>query len=29
MIAVSRKNVQGIGNTLDATFYMRFWLISK
>ncbi len=29
MIAVSQKAVQGINNTLDATFYMRFWLISK
>jgi hypothetical protein len=29
MVAVSRKNVQGIGSTLDAAFYMRFWLISK
>ena len=29
MIAVSRKNVTGIGSTLDAAFYMRFWLISK
>jgi peptide/nickel transport system substrate-binding protein len=29
MIAVGRKNVSGIPSTLDATFYMRFWLISK
>jgi peptide/nickel transport system substrate-binding protein len=29
MIAVSRKNVKGIDSTLDAAFYMRFWLISK
>jgi peptide/nickel transport system substrate-binding protein len=29
MIAVSQKNVQGIDNTLDPTYYMRFWLISK
>lgn len=29
MIAVSRKNVQGIDSTLDAAYYMRFWLISK
>ena len=29
MIAVSQKDVQGIDNTLDATYYMRFWLISK
>jgi peptide/nickel transport system substrate-binding protein len=29
MIAVSQKNVQGIDSTLDAAFYMRFWLISK
>ncbi|HZS30287.1 MAG TPA: ABC transporter substrate-binding protein [Gaiellaceae bacterium] len=29
MIAVSQKNVQGINNTLDAAYYMRFWLISK
>jgi peptide/nickel transport system substrate-binding protein len=29
MIAVSQKNVQGIDSTLDAAYYMRFWLISK
>jgi peptide/nickel transport system substrate-binding protein len=29
MIAVGRSNVKGIDSTLDATYYMRFWLISK
>jgi peptide/nickel transport system substrate-binding protein len=29
MIAVSRNNVTGIDQTLDAAFNMRFWLISK
>jgi peptide/nickel transport system substrate-binding protein len=29
MIAVSRNNVKGIDKTLDPTFIMRFWLISK
>jgi peptide/nickel transport system substrate-binding protein len=29
MIAVSQKDVQGIDKTLDPTYYMRFWLISK
>jgi peptide/nickel transport system substrate-binding protein len=29
MIAVSHKDVQGIDQTLDPTFIMRFWLISK
>jgi peptide/nickel transport system substrate-binding protein len=29
MIAVGRKNVKGISSTLDATYYMRFWLVSK
>jgi hypothetical protein len=29
MIAVSQKNVNGIDQTLDPTFIMRFWLISK
>jgi peptide/nickel transport system substrate-binding protein len=29
MIAVGRKNVNGIDSTLDATYYMRFWQISK
>lgn len=29
MIAVSQPSVQGIDNTLDATYYMRFWLLSK
>jgi peptide/nickel transport system substrate-binding protein len=29
MIAVSHDNVQGIDQTLDPTFIMRFWLISK
>jgi peptide/nickel transport system substrate-binding protein len=29
MIAVGRSNVKGIPSTLDATYYMRFWLISK
>lgn len=29
MIAVGRSNVHGIPSTLDATYYMRFWLISK
>jgi peptide/nickel transport system substrate-binding protein len=29
MIAVSQKDVQGIDETLDPTFIMRFWLISK
>jgi peptide/nickel transport system substrate-binding protein len=29
MIAVSQKNVEGIDQTLDPTFIMRFWLVSK
>ncbi|HKG43989.1 MAG TPA: ABC transporter substrate-binding protein [Gaiellaceae bacterium] len=29
MVAVSRNNVKNIGRTLDPTFIMRFWLISK
>ncbi len=29
MVAVSRDNVNGIDETLDPTFIMRFWLISK
>ena len=29
MIAVGRSNIQGISSTLDAAFYMRFWLLSK
>jgi len=29
MIAAGRSNVSGIPSTLDATYYMRFWLISK
>jgi len=29
MVAVSRDNVNGIDQTLDPTFIMRFWLISK
>ena len=29
MIAVTRRNVKGIHETLDPTFIMRFWLISK
>jgi hypothetical protein len=29
MVAVSRSNVKGIERTLDASFNMRFWLISK
>jgi peptide/nickel transport system substrate-binding protein len=29
MIAVAQKDVQGIDDTLDPTFIMRFWLISK
>ncbi len=29
MIAVGRSNVKGIPSTLDATYYMRFWKISK
>ena len=29
MVAVSRDNVDGIDSTLDPTFIMRFWLISK
>ena len=29
MIAVGRSNVKGIDSTLDATYYMRFWLVSK
>jgi peptide/nickel transport system substrate-binding protein len=29
MIAVSRTNVKGVDKTLDPTFIMRFWLISK
>ena len=29
MIAASRSNVKGIDKTLDPTFIMRFWLISK
>jgi hypothetical protein len=29
MIAVGRTNVHGITSTLDAAYYMRFWLISK
>jgi peptide/nickel transport system substrate-binding protein len=29
MVAVSRNNVHGIDSTLDAQYWMRFWLISK
>jgi len=29
MIAVSRNNVKGLNQTLDAAFQMRFWLLSK
>jgi peptide/nickel transport system substrate-binding protein len=29
MIAASRSNVKGIDRTLDPTFILRFWLISK
>ena len=29
MIAVGRSNVKGIDSTLDATYYLRFWLVSK
>jgi peptide/nickel transport system substrate-binding protein len=29
MIAVGQSNVKGIDSTLDATYYMRFWLVSK
>jgi peptide/nickel transport system substrate-binding protein len=29
MIAVSKSSVKGIDSTLDAAYYMRFWLISK
>jgi peptide/nickel transport system substrate-binding protein len=29
MIAVGRSNVKGLDSTLDAAFYMRFWLLSK
>ena len=29
MISVSSKDVQGIDDTLDPTFIMRFWLLSK
>ncbi len=29
MIAVSKSSVRGIPSTLDAAYYMRFWLISK
>jgi peptide/nickel transport system substrate-binding protein len=29
MVAASRSNVKGIDKTLDPTFIMRFWLISK
>jgi peptide/nickel transport system substrate-binding protein len=29
MIAVTRSNVHGVDKTLDPTFIMRFWVISK
>ena len=29
MVAVARKNVQGVTSTLDPTYIMRFWLLSK
>ena len=29
MIAVSHSDIQGLDNTLDAAFYMRFWKLSK
>jgi peptide/nickel transport system substrate-binding protein len=29
MIAVSHSDIQGINSTLDAAYYMRFWLLSK
>ena len=29
MIAVSKSNIQGVNSTLDAAYYMRFWLLSK
>jgi peptide/nickel transport system substrate-binding protein len=29
MVAVGRSSVKGIDSTLDATYYLRFWLVSK
>jgi len=29
MIAVSKSNIGGVNSTLDAAYYMRFWLLSK
>lgn len=29
MVAVARKSVKGVTSTLDPTFIMRFWLLSK
>jgi peptide/nickel transport system substrate-binding protein len=29
MVAVARKNVSGVTSTLDPTYIMRFWLLSK
>jgi peptide/nickel transport system substrate-binding protein len=29
MVAVARKNVKGVTSTLDPTYIMRFWLLSK
>jgi peptide/nickel transport system substrate-binding protein len=29
MVAVSRDNINGIDQTLDPTFILRFWLVSK
>ena len=29
MIVVGRSNIGGIDSTIDATYYMRFWLLSK
>jgi peptide/nickel transport system substrate-binding protein len=29
MVAVARKNVKGVPSTLDPTYIMRFWLLSK
>jgi hypothetical protein len=29
MVAVAHKNVKGVTSTLDPTYIMRFWLLSK
>jgi len=29
MIAVAKNNIQGIDQTLDPSFIMRFWTLSK